>query len=117
VDSQLTGALSNHDLINPLSIGWEVIPYSFVVDWFAPIGNTLSSLTATAGLDFLGGYGSQARYGTLRVDGTVGAVEKDVFIFVRDALTEFPAGGFYGRQNPLSLDKAQKLLALLSQLV
>lgn len=28
---------------DPLSIAWELVPYSFVVDWFIPVGNWLSA--------------------------------------------------------------------------
>jgi len=38
-------------LTNPLSIAWELVPFSFVVDWFLPIGNYLQSLTDFVGLD------------------------------------------------------------------
>lgn len=31
-------------LLDPLSIAWELTPYSFVVDWFVPIGTYLSNL-------------------------------------------------------------------------
>jgi hypothetical protein len=31
-------------LTDPLSVLWEVIPYSFVVDWFIPIGDYLSNI-------------------------------------------------------------------------
>lgn len=31
-------------LMNPLSVAWEIIPYSFVVDWFLPIGSYLDNL-------------------------------------------------------------------------
>lgn len=31
-------------LLDPLSVAWEIIPYSFVVDWFVPIGTYLSNL-------------------------------------------------------------------------
>lgn len=31
-------------LTDPLSVAWEVIPYSFVVDWFIPIGTYLEAL-------------------------------------------------------------------------
>jgi hypothetical protein len=31
-------------LVNPLSVVWERIPYSFVVDWFIPIGTYLDNL-------------------------------------------------------------------------
>jgi hypothetical protein len=30
-------------LTNPLEIAWEVVPYSFVVDWFLPVGSYLSA--------------------------------------------------------------------------
>lgn len=30
--------------LNPLSIGWELIPYSFVVDWFLDVGSYLRNI-------------------------------------------------------------------------
>lgn len=30
-------------LTDPLSVAWELVPYSFVVDWFIPIGNYLAA--------------------------------------------------------------------------
>jgi hypothetical protein len=30
-------------LVNPAAILWEVVPYSFVVDWFLPVGSYLSA--------------------------------------------------------------------------
>lgn len=30
-------------LTDPLSVAWELVPWSFVVDWFIPIGNYLSA--------------------------------------------------------------------------
>lgn len=30
-------------LTDPLSVAWELVPFSFVVDWFIPIGNYLSA--------------------------------------------------------------------------
>lgn len=37
--------------INPLSVMWEVVPFSFVVDWFVPVGAFLSSFTDFVGLE------------------------------------------------------------------
>lgn len=52
-------ALSNLGLTNPLQIGWELAPYSFVVDWMLPIGDWLSSFDAALGYDFKSGSRSQ----------------------------------------------------------
>lgn len=39
-------------ITNPALIAWELTPWSFVVDWFIPIGNYISSWDATLGLTF-----------------------------------------------------------------
>lgn len=46
---------NNFGLLNPLEVAWEVIPFSFVADWFLPVGDFLQSLTAYNGLEFSGG--------------------------------------------------------------
>jgi len=45
-------------LYNPLQIIWELVPFSFVVDWILPVGDFLTALSGPKGLDFLGGYTS-----------------------------------------------------------
>jgi len=35
---------------NPTNVAWELVPFSFVVDWFLPIGDWLSSLSSLDGL-------------------------------------------------------------------
>jgi len=47
--------LSTLGLINPAVIVWEKLRYSFVVDWFVPVGPWLNALTADAGYDFVDG--------------------------------------------------------------
>lgn len=52
---EMTEVLSNPrslGLEDPLSVVWEVIPYSFVIDWFLPIGSYLENLAV---LPFLQG--------------------------------------------------------------
>lgn len=43
---------------NPLLTAWEVVPYSFVLDWFLPIGDFLAQASSMQGLEFVGGYTS-----------------------------------------------------------
>lgn len=40
---------------NPLSLAWELLPFSFVVDWALPIGDFFNQLDASLGWDFVSG--------------------------------------------------------------
>lgn len=42
-------------LINPFSVAWELVPFSFMIDWFMPIGRVLNVLDAALPYSFLGG--------------------------------------------------------------
>lgn len=42
--------LNELGLLNPLATAWEVLPFSFLADWFIPAGTVLGGLTASAGL-------------------------------------------------------------------
>lgn len=42
-------------LVNPLEVVWELVPFSFVADWFIPIGDYLSALDAPIRFNHLGG--------------------------------------------------------------
>lgn len=39
-------------LINPAAVLWDAVPFSFVVDWFLPVGKFLQSWTEFIGLTF-----------------------------------------------------------------
>lgn len=45
-------------LLNPAVVAWELMPFSFVIDWAVPIGDYLDNLTATVGLSFTNTYRS-----------------------------------------------------------
>lgn len=47
--NDLKMSLTSLGLTNPLLVAWEVVPYSFVVDWFLPVGSWLESLDALCG--------------------------------------------------------------------
>jgi hypothetical protein len=42
--------LTTLGLINPATLAWERIPFSFVADWFVPVGQYLNSFTDHVGL-------------------------------------------------------------------
>lgn len=39
--------------VNPLTIAWELVPFSFVVDWFVNVGDVISSMTDLVGLELV----------------------------------------------------------------
>lgn len=43
-------------VINPASVAWELIPFSFLVDWFIPVGKFLDSYTDFVGLSLKSSY-------------------------------------------------------------
>jgi hypothetical protein len=41
-------------LTNPVSLAWELLPFSFVVDWAWPLGDYFSQFDALAGVEVKG---------------------------------------------------------------
>lgn len=119
-------------LTNPAEIAWELMPYSFVIDWFLPIGNYLSTLDADYGHTFLGG--SRTYYLWRKFDGIVN-LEPDIAYngkqfgvngafkgsgvtlqISRQPLTSFPRPPLPSFKNPFSLLHITNALALLRNL-
>lgn len=67
VENRTLASLNSLGLVNPLSLAWELLPMSFVVDWFIPIGGFLRQLTAPLGLEFTYGYETKFAYGDFDV--------------------------------------------------
>jgi len=63
-------ALKKLGVINAPKILWELVPFSFVVDWILPIGKALALITALVGQTFVSCYKS------VRVIGTRGYTEE-----------------------------------------
>lgn len=53
--AQVIDDLSTLGITNPASIAWELLPWSFVIDWFVPIGKFIDALDAGIGVSFLKG--------------------------------------------------------------
>lgn len=116
-------------LANPVSLGWDLIPFSFVIDWVVPVGQVLQAMTATSGLTFLYGYkhvvvnynGTAKRSiasppsGFYRTSEEPASVEVNGFGFRRSAYGGFPRPKPYIR-SPFTTDKAVKALALIDLL-
>lgn len=61
--------LNQLGLLNPASIAWDAVPYSFVLNWFLPVGQMLNSLT-----DFIGFEAQNAYYTAFTVKEASGMV-------------------------------------------
>lgn len=115
---------SQMDLLNPLSIGWELFPFSFVLDWFVPIGNVIEALTARAGLEFFSGSTTVVLRGkkSLKANYTpwgmyrAGGVNVDVFGMDRIPLYDWPKPMLYADDSPFSSIRSANALALIRTL-
>lgn len=121
--------LKETGITNPLLIAWELVPYSFVVDWFLPIGNWLDTFDATLGLTFHSGYRtvyfkSTADMGWKFYGVDSYGVMQDAFYQCsayrvkcdRIILSDFPSPAIPRFKNPVSLSHMASGIALLTQI-
>ena len=121
-------------LTNPPQLAWELIPFSFVLDWLLPIGDWLSSLDATVGLQFSDGSKSVKRDLTRTITKTTVTRTSGPYTWgpsqtsetqqtdsssfkedsvVRTKLSSFPDVAFPPFKNPASMMHLATALALL----
>jgi hypothetical protein len=121
-------SLSSVGVLNPLNVAWELVPYSFVVDWFLPIGGWISSLDATVGFEFRGVSQTYFELIDSQASGQThkSEVSKNLFInewnatkrqvtVDRTVLSSLPRAGFPSFKNPVSLGHMANGLSLLAQ--
>jgi hypothetical protein len=131
IDSKLKAFAAQTGFTNPINLAWEVLPYSFVVDWFLPIGPYLETLSAFDGLAFLDGYVTNAtvQYTLASHDfyGRFPANETPIYTMWdkrarywrqyiqinRQRITSFPGAVMPSFKNPLSITHAMNGLSLL----
>lgn len=128
IDPNWSGARSINQLglLNPLSLAWELMPWSFVVDWLLPVGSVLSALSAPAGLIFVDGsigtrYSATVAYDTWYTYYPSTWIESDVHAsgtvvkesYRREVLTSWPLPGLWFDPDPLRGDRIFKAAALL----
>lgn len=117
-------SLNSLGLLNPLSLAWELVPWSFVVDWFLPIGPVLQALTAPAGLIFVNGSESvrnslsgqlKHHYSYYDARASVNAVAYSTIRYEgyrREVLNSWPLPGLFAATRPFRGDRSFKALAL-----
>lgn len=54
VDSTRIQSMKQLGLFNPFSVAWELIPFSFLVDYVVPLGTTIEALGGTFGTTVIG---------------------------------------------------------------
>jgi hypothetical protein len=123
-------SLAKLGILNPAQLAWELVPYSFVVDWFFPIGNWLGGLDASAGLTFESGYrttllktdATSTRTRSITKNGSLASsftiwdseMEKETRMD-RSTLGSFPSAPAPRFKNPLSYSHLASAMALLKQ--
>jgi len=126
VESAAARSMSEIGVSNPLALAWELLPYSFVVDWFLPIGPWLGNIDATAGLtlnsrvisyayhhwcEFVCSPGSNAGD---QYDVDMSA-RPEIWEYGRDTFGTFPNNPLPEFKNPFSMTHCLNALALLGQ--
>jgi hypothetical protein len=126
VDNHLIAFLAQTGFTNPLNLGWELLPFSFVADWFLPIGPWLETLSTFHGLRFFGGYQTlftkQHTESLIRFSGETppgqflqanGNYSRDVVLLNRVKLSAPPVSSFPSFKSPVTVTHALNALALL----
>jgi len=128
IESSLGSSLSQLGITNPASLAWELLPYSFVVDWFVPVGAFLERLDYTRGLVFNRGFitlqfkqsvrqrieDSHSAPGSIVASWSGGNGQGDAFLLTREPLGTFPDVPPPTLKNPFSLTHVANALSLLS---
>lgn len=112
-----TRVLNQLGLLNPASLAWELVPYSFVVDWVLPIGPVLQALTAPAGLLFVDGSRSRRLSGQWEttdirwqvtdtfVSGSPATNKWEHESYLRETITSWPRPGLWVDTDPFRLSR------------
>lgn len=118
-------SLASLGVTNPLTVGWELLPYSFVVDWFIPIGQYLDSLDASFGFGsaytssthFIKGEwkgaGLSIRSGDFQIENDY-RDRKRIVRLQRTVSNGIPMPGLPSFKDPRSLGHMSNALALLA---
>jgi len=112
-------------ITNPAAVAWELLPWSFVIDWFLPIGDFINTWDATNGVSFAQGsrtvsINTKTVYRTESTSLSYGRFSGlrvlEVFKMDRERVISFPSPHLPSFKNPVSTGHALNALALLNAL-
>jgi len=125
VDNSTLRGLGQLGLTDLATVAWEMIPYSFVVDWLLPVSSYLSLRDAAVGLTFVDGYWTKSyaqeikmeavknyTYSNFRQIYNLKGVAKN-FSLQRRVQTSFPSVSLPRVKNPFSSEHGLNALTLL----
>lgn len=126
--------LEQFGITNPIALAWELIPYSFVADWFIPVSSYLSTLDVYLGKSFSFGTVSKWYERTTKNQGTYvgisepnrpsaypaggmqpGSSERKVRVYRRDVLNFFPSQSLPTINVSLNTSRMLDAVSLLGQ--
>jgi len=123
----LTRELANLGITNPLSTAYELVTFSFVLDWALPVGDYLNLLDADYGWEFLTGSSMLSQRVTgkgthfivndgssILPDGDLSLIQYNNFAMFREVHTSSPWPVYPTFKNPLSsVTRTSSAIALL----
>lgn len=109
----MTSTLADVGITNPAVLAWELLPYSFVVDWFLPVGNWLNTFDATVGHEFIAGYTATEYQYRDTMTGRHGYRVESSQTYTRTPLTGFPSAPIPSFKNPIGPEHVANAMALL----
>lgn len=115
IENSFVRTLQEFGLVNPAEVLWEVVPWSFVVDWFLPIGNWIQQASASAGTVDHVQLKKISFIGTVTAVSGGGDFEGSYHVVDREVLTGLPFTGEPNFKNPFSTLHSLEALALLLQ--
>lgn len=77
--------------VNPLSVAWELVPFSFVVDWFVNVGQILGQMSEFAGVSVENAYTTRYQVTKTYDQLYYGWYQRKTGAFVRRSLDIAPA--------------------------
>lgn len=75
-------------LTNPAQLTWELIPFSFVIDWFLPIGDYLANLSSGEGIKITNFYKTIHKRRIITVTGQYGGAKIDSYTYTGTPFTQ-----------------------------